>query len=221
MFRMEDFQAETGIKNFPKANQNRWNLRPRLRWYPTEKQYIYSSYFITFENLYGHFVYKSYPTQQIQTRTEYRQCCMKDACCMKSHPQDLREYIRWLSLFRSLSYDRPKVFSTSSWPQSVMCFLFKFPVSSCFLQVKQQLLTSSSSCTRNFQSSVCPSFNKMFQKAVSTQLLTNPVSLLSLYCTQDIPFLPDSLLHLFIFTRSAKFKKFPGITELFPEMFNI
>jgi hypothetical protein len=37
------------------------------------------------------------------------------------------------------------------------------------------------------------SFNNVFQKAVPTLDVTNPVSLPSIYCTYDIPPLPDSL----------------------------
>ena len=98
-----------------------------------------SLYCITLENLYGHSVYNCCRAQQIQTRTEYRQRCMKDACCIKSHRLELRENIRWSSSFRSLSCDSSiDFFFKSSSPQSaIYCFLFKFQVSTCFLKVIQ------------------------------------------------------------------------------------
>jgi len=46
MFRTDGLQAETGTKNFTKANQKRWNWRQGLRWYPTEKQHIRSIFLL-------------------------------------------------------------------------------------------------------------------------------------------------------------------------------
>ena len=89
--------------------------------------------------------------------------------------------------FCGLSYERSTTASKASLPQSVIqCFLFQFPVSSLFLKVIQQLLTSSSS------SSFYLSFS-FVQKAVPMQDVTSPVSLPFIYCMQDTPLLLASM----------------------------
>ena len=77
------------------------------------------------------------------------------------------------------------------------CLIFQFSASSSFLKAIQQLLTSSSSYSHRFYPSLYIPFNKVFQKAVPTQDMTNPVTLPSVYCMYDIPL----LLYSF-FTRS-------------------
>jgi hypothetical protein len=81
----------------------------------------------------------------------------------------------------SLSCDRSIASSKLSSPS----FLLQLPVSSCFLQVIQQLLTSPSSpsCPSNL------SFDDVFQKAVRTQYVPNSVRLPSSYCVENVPFL--------------------------------
>ena len=96
--------------------------------------------------------------------------------------------------FRSLSYDRSINSSTASSPQgAIQCFLFQFPGFSRFLNIIQYLLTSSSSSSCHFQPFFYLSFNNMFQKGSPTQYVTNPVRFPNFYCTQDIPFLLDSV----------------------------
>ena len=121
-----------------------------------------SLYCITLENLYGHSVYNCCRAQQIQTRTEYRQRCMKDACCIKSHRLELRENIRWSSSFRSLSCDSSIDFFSNRVLHRVRSIAsslnFKYP---------RVFLRSSSSCLRlhlylnsRFYPSFCPSVKK-------------------------------------------------------------
>ena len=58
----------------------------------------------------------------------------------------------------------------------------QYPVSSLFLKVIQQLLTSSSSSSSHFYPSLYLSFkNVLIQKSVPTQRVTNPVGLPSFY----------------------------------------
>ena len=64
--------------------------------------------------------------------------------------------------FCSLSYDRSVASSKASSPQSaIQCFLFQFTVSSLFLKVIQQLLTSSSSSFRHFYPSFVGHSNRI------------------------------------------------------------
>ena len=80
--------------------------------------------------------------------------------------------------FSSPSYDSSIGSSKASSPQgAILCFLFQFPAASRLLKVIQYLLTSSSSSSCHFYPSLYLSFNNVFQKAVPTQDLTNPVSL--------------------------------------------
>ena len=60
--------------------------------------------------------------------------------------------------------------STLSFPEGIQQLLMSFPSSSC-----------------HFYPSTYLSFNNVFQKAVLTQDVTNPVNLSFLYCTQEIP----------------------------------
>ena len=75
---------------------------------------------------------------------------------------------------------------------TIWSFLLQMRVSSPFLKVIQQLPTSSSSSSSHFYSSFYLSLNNPLQKAVSTQNVTNSVSLPSAYFMQDIPLLRDS-----------------------------
>ena len=69
--------------------------------------------------------------------------------------------------FYSLPYDRSTSSSvTSSTHSAIWCFLFQFSISSPFLKVIQQLLTSSSSSSGHFYPSLYLPFNSAFQKAV-------------------------------------------------------
>ena len=61
---------------------------------------------------------------------------------------------------------------------AIQSFLLQMRISSPFLKVIQQFPTSSSSSSRHLYSPFYLSFNNPLQKAVSTQNLTNPVSLL-------------------------------------------
>ena len=54
-------------------------------------------------------------------------------------------------------------------------------------------LMSSSSSSRPLYTSFRPSLNNVFEKAVHIQDMTNPVSLPSFYCLEDVPFLLDSM----------------------------
>jgi hypothetical protein len=71
-------------------------------------------------------------------------------------------------------------------------------LSSLFPTLIQWLLTSSSSSYTFFYISFYLSSNNVFQKAVPTQAVTNPVSLPSSYCLQHIPLLLDYMQY-FIF----------------------
>ena len=131
--------------------------------------------------------------------------------------------LTFLHSSRGLSYDRFTTSSKTNSPVSaIQCFLLQLPVSPLFLKIMQQLLTSSSSSCHPFPAS----FNNVFQKAVSTQVVTNPVSLPSFYFMQDIPLLLNSTQYFFILTRSvqlifssATFQNFRGISYTFSEMF--
>jgi len=68
----------------------------------------------------------------------------------------------------------------------------EFPVSSTFLKVFQQLLTSSSPSCRHFYPSFYLSFNNLFQKAVPTQDVTSPANLPSFHILYSIPLPSDS-----------------------------
>ena len=104
----------------------------------------------------------------------------------------------------SLSYDRSISSSKASSSQSaIQSFLRQMRVFSPVLQVIQQLPTSSSSSSCHFYPPFYLSFNNPLQKAVSTQNVTNPVSLPFSYFMQDIPLLLDSNTSLF-FTCSVQ-----------------
>ena len=87
------------------------------------------------------------------------------------------------------SYPQP---SKASSPQSAsQCFMFQVPVTFLFLKVIQQLRTPSSTSSLPFCLSCYLSCSNVVQKAVPTQDVTDPVSLPTFYCLQDIPFLLD------------------------------
>jgi hypothetical protein len=86
----------------------------------------------------------------------------------------------------SLSCDRSIASSKLSSPKrEILSFLLQLPVSSCFHEIIQQLITSPSSpsCPYNL------SFNDATQKAVPTQYVPNPAGLPSSYCVKNVPFL--------------------------------
>ena len=90
--------------------------------------------------------------------------------------------------FSILPYDKSKASSKASCPHSaIQSFLLQMRVSSPVLKVIQQLPTSSSSSSSHFYPNFYLSFNNPLQKAVSTQNVTNPVSLPFTYFMQDIP----------------------------------
>lgn len=68
--------------------------------------------------------------------------------------------------------------NVSSLQSASYCLVFQFPVSSRFLKTIQQLLASQSSSSRHAYTSLYLSFSNVFQKAVPTQDVTNPISLL-------------------------------------------
>ena len=65
-----------------------------------------------------------------------------------------------------------------------------------FLKVIHWLLTSSSSSSRHLYPSPYLSLKNLFQKAVSTQNLTNPFSLPYFHCMQHIPWISTKILHI-------------------------
>ena len=83
----------------------------------------------------------------------------------------------------------------SSQVSEIYCFLFKIPVSFHSVKVFHQLFTSSSSSSRPLY---LP-FNKVFQKAVLTQDVSNQVGLPSFYCMQDVWFRLE-VMHYFSFS---------------------
>ena len=87
-----------------------------------------------------------------------------------------------LHSFRSLSYNSVASSKASSPHSAIQCFHFQFPLSSRFLNVVQQRLTSTSFFP---VTSIPPSVSPLitFQKAVPTRDVTNQVSVLSFYCT--------------------------------------
>ena len=85
---------------------------------------------------------------------------------------------------------------------SASSFNFQYPV---FLKAIQQLLTSSSSSSRYFYPSLYLSLNNIFQKAVPSQDVNKSVSLLSLYCTKDIPLLLGSYVTLHFLPKDFKY----------------
>ena len=70
-------------------------------------------------------------------------------------------------------------------PADLMLPLRNASILSPFLKAIQWLLTSSPSSYLHFYPSLYLSFNNVFQKAVPTQDMTNPVSLPSFYCMWD------------------------------------
>lgn len=73
------------------------------------------------------------------------------------------------------------VSSTASSTEYIYCFLFQFPVFSCFLKAIQQLLTCSSSFHHFYLSFYVPC-NMELLKAVPMQGVSNPATLPSFYC---------------------------------------
>jgi hypothetical protein len=102
------------------------------------------------------------------------------------------KYTRRASCDRSIHSLFQSEFSTE-------CFIFPLPGSSRFLKAIQSLLTSYSSSSRLFYLS----FNNLFQKAVPTQDVTNPVILRS--CTLCRIFLSSfTLCNSSFLTRSVQ-----------------
>jgi len=68
-------------------------------------------------------------------------------------------------------------------------------------------LSSSTNCLRLLIRLHFPSIlsvSDVFQNAVSTQCVSNRVSITSFYCMQDVLFLLDSVYYLYIFSRSVQ-----------------
>ena len=96
--------------------------------------------------------------------------------------------------FRCLSLDKSITYFKASSPHSaIQCFRFQFPEPSRSLKATQQIRPSSSSSSRHFFASFYLFFNTVFQKTLPTPDMTNPVSLASFYCKQDIPFHLDCM----------------------------
>ena len=120
-----------------------------------------------------------------------------------------------------LTYDRSIVSSKARSPRSVrQCFIFQFSISSLFLKVIQQLLTSSPSSFNQFHSSLYLSLNKILQKVVTTCYVTNAVSFLFLlYLRYSFPpllcnFIPTDLL---LPSEVPNFKTFQLFLIYFPK----
>ena len=93
--------------------------------------------------------------------------------------------------FRRLPYDRSSASAKASSPQrAIYCFRFQFPVFSLFLRSASSSSFSLHYC--HFHLSFFPHFSNVFQKAVPTPVVTNPIRLPSWYCMQDIPLPFDS-----------------------------
>jgi hypothetical protein len=91
----------------------------------------------------------------------------------------VRKKVRMLLIHshRSRPYDRSIASSKASPPHSaVYCVLFHFKVFSRFLTFIQQLPMSSSSYSRHLHHSVYLPLSNVFQKAVPTQDVANPVN---------------------------------------------
>ena len=92
--------------------------------------------------------------------------------------------------FYSLSFVRHTVSSKASSPQIAMqWFHFQFTISSSFLNTIKYLLTSSSSSIRHLNLSIYLSFNNVFQKAVPTQYVANPVCLPFFHYLREIMYI--------------------------------
>ena len=102
------------------------------------------------------------------------------ACCNHtSYPTSRGSAIHFV-----VSYDRSVASSKASSPAiTIQCFLYQFPGVSHFLNVIRQLITSPSSSSSHFYPSLYLSFNNLFQKAVPTQNVTNPITFIfSIVC---------------------------------------
>ena len=92
----------------------------------------------------------------------------------------------------------PKPLPKLSSPHSaIQSFLLQMRVSSPFFKVIQQVSTPSSLSSCHFYPPLYLSFNNPFQKAVSTQNVTNPFCLPFTYFMQDIPLFLDSKQYFF------------------------
>ena len=119
----------------------------------------------------------------MSTVCEISQISKHTYLCFKLYIQLLDDDI---NSYSSLSYDRSKASSKTSSPHSaIQSFLLHMRVSSPFLKVIQQLPTSSSSSSSHFYPHFYLSFNNLFQKAVSTLNMTNPVILPFNYTRQQ------------------------------------
>ena len=106
---------------------------------------------------------------------------------------DLNLIHSFIHSFSILSDDRSKASSkTNPVHSAIQSFLLQMRVSSPVLKFIQQLLMSSFSSSCHFHLSLYLSFDNLFQKAVSTQDVSNQFSLLFSYFLQDIPLLIDS-----------------------------
>ena len=85
------------------------------------------------------------------------------------------------------------IFKATSPHSAIQCFLFQFTASSCLLKIIQQLRTSSPTSSRLLYSYLYFYSNSLFQKAVRTQEVTNPISHISFYFMQDVRLLLDSV----------------------------
>ena len=133
-----------------------------------------------------------------------------ESCRIKMLSQHMRNYqllhccvlfnvCTWLSLSCGLLYDRSVTFSKASSSESAnQCFLFQFALSSHFFKIIQQLFNISFLTFPSHISFSYHSFSNMFWKAVPVQNVTIAVSLPSLYCVQDVPFLLDSMQYFCI-----------------------
>ena len=103
------------------------------------------------------------------------------------------------SSLHSLPYDRSKSSCKATSPESVIqCFLFKFPVTSPFINLNQQLITSSSFSFHHFHLAIYLSFSNVFQKAVPIQVVTGPVNV-PYFIVGRLFLYPSPLSYFFIF----------------------
>ena len=147
----------------------------------------------------------------------------------KAYIHNQTVHSHWFLLFITITYSLLRQFHSVFKSQfSTQCdLMFPLSVTSIifFIKVIQQLLMSSPSSSRHFY----PSINSVFQKAVSSQSVTNPVSLPSSYCIQDTPPPPRLIVTLTPSSHyqsnrsspsfsSTTLQNFPGISDPLSEV---
>ena len=126
--------------------------------------------------------------------------------------------------FILLSYNSIVPSKTSSSQSTTQRFLVQFTVSSIFLKVIRQLLTSSSSPSPHFYPSLYLSFNKVLQNVVPTQSTSNQLAFLRFVICRlflspftqcnTSPFLTRWVQLIFSILLQHYISKLPGISYL-------